>query len=87
MTTIDFPIKLYSAESLKGKTSENPESNFIGYYIGGFKKYKGVFMPCGKGVCLFANGDFYEGYFKKGAPNGRGRMIIKGTRIELQSVS
>ena len=44
-------------------------------------------MPCGKGVCLFANGDFYEGYFNDGAPKGRGRMIVKGTRIDSQSVS
>ena len=32
-------------------------------------------LPEGKGICLYNNGDIYEGNFKNGKKNGKGKLI------------
>ena len=77
----EFVITLTETKSPEAQDTIDTESITVGYYIGGFKEYKQRYLPWGKGVCSFANGDFYEGHFKKGKPNGNGRSIAKGTYL------
>ena len=67
---------LHSKQDPENESADDSDTNPGDYYIGGFKKYGEVYKPWGKGVLLYKNGNFYEGYFEKGLPNGQGRMIV-----------
>ena len=67
---------LHSKQDPENESAYDFDTNPEDYYIGGFKKYGEFYKPWGKGVLLYKNGNFYEGYFEKGLPNGQGRMIV-----------
>ena len=65
----------------KNQNADNLNNKDKIYYIGGIKKYKRNYFQWGMGVLLIQNWIFYEGYFNKGLPNGRGRMINISKKI------
>ena len=67
---------MHSKQDPDNESVDDLDTNSGDYYIGGFKKCGEFYKPWGKGVLLYKNGNFYEGYFEKGLPNGQGRMIV-----------
>ena len=81
---IDHLVNMNTYEKEKNQNADNLNNKDKIYYIGGVKKYKRGYFQWGMGVLLIQNWIFYEGYFNKGLPNGRGRMINISKKICMQ---
>ncbi|MEM6967476.1 MAG: caspase family protein [Bacteroidota bacterium] len=78
--------------SAKGKTKEgclegDCDQGFGTYvYEAGSAKYTGFFkdeMPHGQGVCIYSNGEFYDGDWAKGSFHGKGTLFLSdGTPVK-----